>query len=74
MTPSPRRRRNLMLAAAVLIPLLIVVVFGLSLAQTAGRLPWQDEPTRIPVTPFADLPGFDAPTPSSAFPTPEPAS
>jgi hypothetical protein len=28
------------------------------LANDAGMLPWQEEPTLIPVTPFADFPGF----------------
>lgn len=63
MSPDRRRRRTLILAA-VLVPLLIVVAFGLSLAGTAGRLPWQEEPTRIPITPFADLP------PAQPTPTP----
>jgi hypothetical protein len=51
-----RRRRNLIIAAAVLIPVLIVVIWALTVAGSAGFLPWQPEPTRIPVTPFADLP------------------
>lgn len=52
-----RRRRNLIIAAVVLIPLLIVVIWALMMAGSAGFLPWQPEPTRIPITPFADLPG-----------------
>ncbi|MGI8643511.1 MAG: hypothetical protein ACR2LS_05280 [Thermomicrobiales bacterium] len=28
----------------------------------AGELPWQEEPTRIPITPFAGIPSFGAPT------------
>lgn len=49
----------------------LLVVFGFLgfigyatyLAGVAGELPWQTDPTRIPVTPFADIPGFSAPTP-----------
>jgi hypothetical protein len=32
------------------------------LASVAGELPWQEDPTRIPITPFADIPGFTLPT------------
>jgi hypothetical protein len=53
-----RRRRNRVIAAVVLIPLLILAVIALSVAGSAGFLPWQPEPTRIPITPFADLPGI----------------
>ena len=52
-----RRLRNVMIAVLVLAPLLILAVLALSLAGSAGFLPWQPEPTRIPITPFADLPG-----------------
>lgn len=55
----PRRRNRgtvvfSLLAAAVVV---IVAGYGLYLANMAGRLPWQEEPTRIPVTPFANLGG-----------------
>jgi hypothetical protein len=53
-----------MIAVVVLVPLLILLVLGLSLASSAGILPWQPEPTRIPITPFADLPGTGAGTPA----------
>jgi hypothetical protein len=58
-----RRRRVVVIAAIVLVPLLILAAWGLSLAGSAGFLPWQPEPTRIPITPFADLPGAGAGTP-----------
>jgi hypothetical protein len=58
-----RRRRTLVIAVIVLVPLLILAVWGLSLAGSAGFLPWQPEPTRIPITPFADLMGAGAGTP-----------
>ncbi len=66
MDADQRRRRNIIIAVVVLVPLLILAVWGLSLAGSAGFLPWQPEPTRIPITPFADLMGGDAagtPTP-----------
>ena len=52
-----RRRRNLIIAAVVIIPVVILALWALMLAGSAGFLPWQPEPTRIPITPFADLPG-----------------
>ncbi len=64
------RRRNRLIAVAVLVPVLVAVGFGLYLASLAGELPWQAEPTRIAITPFADIPGFNAPpaAPSNATP------
>jgi hypothetical protein len=60
-----RRRRSLAIAVIVLVPLLILAAWGLSLAGSAGFLPWQPEPTRIPITPFANLPsGTTVGTPS----------
>ncbi len=53
-----------MIAVLVLVPLLILLVLALSLASSAGMLPWQPEPTRIPITPFADLPGAGTGTPA----------
>ena len=65
MDAERRRRRNIMIAVVVLVPLLILVAVALSLAGSAGVLPWQPEPTRIPITPFADLPsGVRTGTPS----------
>ena len=64
------RRRNRIIAVAVLVPLLVAVGFGLYLASLAGELPWQVDPTRIAITPFADIPGFGAPTPVPADATP----
>ena len=60
------------LAAVILAFVLFTGSFGIYLADEAGKLPWQEDPTRIPVpAPFADIPGFSAPT---AVPTTEPAS
>ena len=56
MDAERRRRGMLVIAVIVLVPLLILAAWGLSLASSVGFLPWQPEPTRIPITPFADLP------------------
>ena len=69
-----RRRRNRVVAILVLVPLLVILGFGIYLGSLAGALPWQAEPTRIPITPFAGIPGFDAPTPVPATPTPAASS
>jgi hypothetical protein len=53
---------GVLIAVAVVVGLL-VGGYGMYLASEAGRLPWQEDPTRIPITPFADIPGFSAPTP-----------
>jgi hypothetical protein len=53
-----------MVAMALVALLLIVAVagsYGVYLAGDAGMLPWQTEPTRIAVTPFAGIEGFAAP-------------
>ena len=65
-----RLKRYPLLTAALVIALVLAIViggYGMFLASEAGRLPWQVDPTRIPVTPFSDFPGFDAPaaTPDS---------
>ncbi len=57
MDAEQRRRRNIIIAVVVLVPLLTLAAWGLSFAGSAGVLPWQPEPTRIAITPFADLPG-----------------
>jgi hypothetical protein len=56
MNGDQRRRRAVVIAAIVLVPVLILAAWGLSLAGSAGFLPWQPDPTRIPITPFANLP------------------
>jgi hypothetical protein len=63
MDAGQRRRRAAVIAVIALVPLLILAAWGLSLTGSAGFLPWQPEPTRIPITPFADLPGVGAGTP-----------
>lgn len=57
-----RQRPVLAIALALaLVVTLLIAGYGVYLAGEAGRLPWQVDPTRIPVTPFADFPGFGAP-------------
>jgi hypothetical protein len=51
------------LAGLAVLGLILFVGYAVYLAGVAGELPWQVDPTRIPVTPFADIPGFSAPTP-----------
>ncbi len=65
-----RRQLAMYIAVPLLVVLLLVVVFaGDSLAEAildfGSNPPWQEEPTRITenLTPFADIPGFEAPTP-----------
>lgn len=57
MDAEGRRRRNLIIAVVILIPLGLLAAWGLSFAGSAGVLPWQPEPTRFAITPFANLPG-----------------
>ena len=51
------------IAAIALIFMIGVVAFAAYLASATGSLPWQEDPTRIPVTPFTGIPGFTPPTP-----------
>jgi hypothetical protein len=60
------KRRHLVIALVVVVPLLVLAVWGLTVAGSAGVLPWQPEPTRIPITPFANLPELS----SAGTPTP----
>ena len=53
------------------VALIAVLVFSLYLASETGSLPWQVDPTRIPVpTAFSNSDGFSLPTP---LPTVTPA-
>lgn len=54
--------RNVVIGIVVVVA--VVAVIGVWFGGQQGMLPWQPEPTRIPVTPFADLPA------SIATPTP----
>lgn len=57
-------RRLRLLIAAIVIPVLLFGSAAFYLANQAGALPWQADPTPIPVTPFANLAG-----PPTADPT-----
>jgi hypothetical protein len=57
-------------AAVVLIVLIAVVSFAVYIAAATDSLPWQEDPTRIPVTPFTGIPGFTPPTPLPTATTP----
>lgn len=61
MVRNRRQRTRVFVVAAVLV-IVLVGGFGLYLGSLAGELPWQEDPTRIPITPFADIPGFGDPT------------
>ena len=63
MDADRRRRRNISIAVVVLVPLLILIAVALAMAGSQGVLPWQPDPTRIPITPFADLPSMGTGTP-----------
>ena len=65
---APRRPWLRAAAITLLIVVLVVAGFGVYLAGQAGLLPGQPEPTRVPITPFANIPGFDFPTPPPATP------
>jgi len=54
--------------ALALVVTIVIASYGMFLASEAGRLPWQADPTRIPVTPFSDFPGFGAVTTPDATP------
>lgn len=56
MDAGRRQTRNVVIVAVAVVVLVLLAV-ALSAAGSAGFLPWQPEPTRIPITPFADLPG-----------------
>lgn len=55
----------------VLFVLAVILIgdFGTYMASEAGMLPGQEEPTRIPITPFADLSGL-SPTTTAPESTP----
>ena len=42
---------------AIVVVIAILAIIGMWFVGQQGFLPWQPEPTRIPITPFADLPG-----------------
>jgi hypothetical protein len=59
-----RRGPGRWLLAIAAIALVAIAVFVFTAAWNAGRVPGQPEATRVPITPFADIPGFAPPTPA----------
>src|SRR5215213_10175598 len=55
MRDALKRRKVRIIGTIVLIPLLVAFGFGIYLANMAGELPWQSDPTRIPVVAFEGL-------------------
>jgi hypothetical protein len=55
-------RRRFLVTGLALILVVVIVVGSWTFvdAWEAGMLPWQPEPTRVVVTPFANLPTPDA--------------
>lgn len=47
--------RRWIFAVVAAVPLIAVGIFGIYLLNLAGSLPWQTDPTAVPVTPFANL-------------------
>jgi hypothetical protein len=64
-------RRARILIAAILIPVFIFGAVGFYVANQAGALPWQADPTPIPVVPFENLPGSGGSDAFTAPATPE---
>jgi hypothetical protein len=56
-TVKKNRKWLLVLGILVLIPVIIFGGFGLYGLSQADKLPWQTQPTRIPITPV-ELPSF----------------
>lgn len=74
------RNRNWIIAAiavVVLVPLLVFGGFGVYGLSQTDKLPWQSQPTRIPITP-AEIPSFGTiggtPVPSGDAPTSSPTT
>jgi|GEM_PF-4845460 len=66
MPVSKSKARTWVLSALAIVILLVVIVGGWTFYDLwqAEALPWQPDPTRVVVTPFADLP-VPSGTPSS---------
>ncbi|HWV22956.1 MAG TPA: hypothetical protein VNZ58_02095 [Thermomicrobiales bacterium] len=58
MNPTRWTIRHWILSGILLVALIFVIVGGWTFydAWDAGVLPWQPDPTRVVVTPFANLP------------------
>jgi hypothetical protein len=69
MQQSRRNRLRTVVAVVILVPLLLIGGFAFYVASEAGELPWQEDPTAIPVVPFGGLDSSGQPLPTET-PTP----
>ena len=60
MARTPRRRWLTAVLVLFVLAVIVVGAFATYMAGQAGYLPWQEQPTRIPITPFANLPTVPA--------------
>jgi polyisoprenoid-binding protein YceI len=67
MEKRSNRRRWRILGAVALVPVLVVAGFALYLANLGGYLPWQEDPTPILVTPFANISASASTAPALAL-------
>jgi disulfide bond formation protein DsbB len=58
----PKNPVTRVLLGLISVVLIAILGFGIYLASVAGELPWQEDPTRIPVEQFEGIPGFSPPT------------
>ena len=64
MPQSRRSRLRTLVAVVVLVPLMFIGGFAFYVASEAGELPWQEDPTAIPVVPFGGLTSSGQPVPT----------
>ncbi len=69
MSRTRRSRLRMAVALVILVPMLLIGGFAFYVASEAGELPWQEDPTAIPVVPFGGLDGSGQPLPTET-PTP----
>lgn len=69
MRRSRRSRLRTVVALVILVPLLLIGGFAFYVASEAGELPWQEDPTAIPVVPFGGLDSTGQPL-ATETPTP----
>lgn len=55
MRDALKNRKVQIIGVIVMIPVLVVFAYGIYLANMGGKLPWQTDPTRIPVVAFEGL-------------------
>ena len=50
-----KKRSVQIIGVIVMIPVLVIFAYAIYLANLGGKLPWQTDPTRIPVVAFEGL-------------------